>query len=302
MYIVDMHCDSLIKVGGDKGIVNAYNFSVKYPHLQFAAAFVPKRGREAKERRLELMQHFNVYLSEKERLGMIGVSSAEDVYRFEDEEARSALFSIEGGAGLFADSSELEALATAGLRVMSIAWDKNELATSAWDEVDEGLSELGRQIIKKCDTLGIIHDVSHLSDKSFYQLMEISHYPVLATHSNFRELCNSPRNLTRDMAKMVVERGGVIGLNLYPGFLKEGGRADTTDIIRHVDYALENFGDTSLGFGFDIDGVDSYPLGISTATSIHDQVVDLLLGRYSSETVEKIAGKNVMNFLKSNLV
>jgi len=301
MYIVDMHCDSLIHVGGDKGIINSYNFSAKYPHLQFAAAFVPKRGREARERRLELMQHFNVYLSEKERLGMIGVAGSEDVYKFEEEEARSCLFSVEGGAGLFADSSELEVLAMGGLRVLSLAWDKNELASSAWDENDEGLTELGRQMLKKCDSLGIINDVSHLSDKSFYELIETSRYPVLATHSNFRELCNSPRNLTRDMAKMIVERGGVIGLNLYPGFLREGGKADLSDIIRHVDYALENFGDSYLGFGFDIDGVDSYPTGIDTSASIHDQVVDLLLHNYPRETVEKIAGKNVINFLKNNL-
>lgn len=301
MYIVDMHCDSLTRVAGDTGLVGSHNFSGRYPQLQFAAAFVPKGKRTLQERKAELMQYFNVYLSEKERLGLLGVRSSEDVYRFEEDELRSTLFSVEGGAGLMPDSKELMLLASGGLAVLGMAWDTNELATSAWDKNDTGLTLLGKEMVRRCDSLGIISDVSHLSDKSFYDLMDTSGYPVLATHSNFRDICPSPRNLTRDMAKMIVARGGVIGINLYPEFLREDG-ACTEDIIRHVDYALENFGDSSIGFGFDIDGTeDRYPLGIRTDVSIHDQVIELLLGRYSVETVEKIAGKNVMNFLKSNL-
>lgn len=301
MFIIDMHCDSLSQVGGDRGLINPYNFSVKYPHLQFTAAFISAAKRPAEERRAELMQYFNVYLSEKERLGLLGVKSAEDVYAFEDNEMRSSLFSVEGGAGLFPNSPELEVLALGGLSVYGMAWETNELASSCWDKNDTGLSELGRQMVRKCDALGIISDVSHLSDKSFFDLMETSHYPVLATHSNFRELCSSPRNLTREMAKMITERGGVIGLNLYSEFLNDSGNATLDDIIRHVDFALENFGDGALGFGFDLDGVDKLPVGISLETSIHDQIIELLLSRYSYETVEKIAGKNVANFLKSNL-
>lgn len=301
MYIVDMHCDSLTCVGGDRGLINSYNFSEKNPHLQFAAAFVPAAKRTPPERRTELMQYFNIYLSEKERLGMLAVKSSEDVYRFEDDELRSSLFSIEGGAGLFPDSPELEVLRAGGLCVLGMAWETNELASSAWDKNDTGLTELGRKMVKRCDSLGIISDVSHLSDKSFYGLMEESGYPVLATHSNFREICSSQRNLTYEMAKMIVDRGGVIGLNLCPEFLKDGRDAGLDDILRHVDYALEKFGDTCLGFGFDIDGIEHYPKGIRTDMSIHDQVIELLLERYSYDTVEKIAGKNVMNFLKSNL-
>ena len=301
MYIVDMHCDSLSRVGGDKGLVNPYNFSLKYPHLQFTAAFVSRANRPLEEHRSELMQYFNVYLSERERLGLLSVKSAEDVYAFEDREMRSALFSVEGGAGLLPTSPELEVLAMSGLRVYGMAWETNELATSCWDRNDRGLTELGKDMVRKCDYLGIISDVSHLSDKSFYDLMETSSYPVLATHSNFRELCASPRNLTREMAKMIVERGGVIGLNLYPEFLNDSGSATMDDVLRHVDYALENFGENSLGFGFDIDGVSKYPTDISLEASIHDQVVEKLLSKYSYETVEKIAGKNVTGFLKNNL-
>jgi len=301
MLVLDMHCDSLLSVSGERGLVTPYNFSDERSQLQFTAAFVPNDDRDPAVRRAELMHYFNIYLYECARLGISGAKCVEDIYRFEAEGKRCALFSLEGGGGLFADSPELETLAAGGLSVIGMAWDTNELAASAWDKDDTGLSFLGKDFVRKCDSLGIISDVSHLSDKSFYELMEITPYPVLATHSNFREVAASPRNLTRDMAREIVRRGGVIGLNIYPGFLSDTGEAGLDDILRHVDYCLENFGEDALGFGFDIDGIERYPSGIRQDRSIHDQVIELLLPRYSASCVEKIAGGNVLNFLKSNL-
>ncbi len=302
MNVVDMHCDSLIAVSGERGLITPYNKSDKYPHLQFAAAFVPCAGRSQQARRAELMHYFNIYLSERERLDITSITKSDDIYRFEEQGGIASVFSVEGGAGLMPDSKELEMLAGSGLAVVGMAWDSNELATGAWDRNDTGLTFLGKDFVKRCDSLGIIGDVSHLSDRSFYDYMEISRYPVLATHSNFREICNSPRNLTKDMARAIVERGGVIGINLYPDFLREDGKPTLEDIIRQVDYALENFGEGSIGFGFDIDGTEGkYPIGISENVSIHDTVVELLLSRYSSATVEKIAGGNILNFLRDNL-
>ncbi len=302
MKIVDMHCDSLIAVNEDRGLITPYNFSAKNPQLQFAAAFVPSAGRSQQARRAELMRYFNVYLAERERLDLKEIKISDDIYKFEEETANAVLFSVEGGAGLMPDSPELEMLAASGLAVIGMAWDSNELATSAWDKNDEGLTSLGREFVKKCDNLGIIGDVSHLSDRSFYDYMQTSRYPVLATHSNFREICPSPRNLTKDMARAIVERGGVIGINLYPEFLRADGAATADDIIRHVDYALENFGENSIGFGFDIDGTDGkYPIGLSEDMSIPDAVCEILLSRYSEDVVSKIAGGNVLNFLRDNL-
>ena len=155
---------------------------------------------------------------------------------------------------------------------------------------------------KRAAELGIVMDVSHLSDKSFYDLAEVYSLPLIATHSNFRQVCDNPRNLTRDMAKIIAERGGVIGLNLYPKFLKEGGEAAIADILPHVEYCLENFGEGALGFGFDIDGVNgNYPKGLSLDFSIHEQVAELLLKHYSDSVVRRIAGENVCDFFKGIL-
>ncbi len=301
MYIADMHCDSLLAVGGDIGLVNEYNFSSKYPQLQFVAEFCPKRNREPSARRRMLVDYLNTYLCECDRLGLMRVSEGKDVFGFLSQDGSATLLSVEGGGGLFANSTELELLYGAGLRVMGLAWDDNELSASAFSASDDyGLTEEGVKMVKRCAELGIILDASHLSDRAFYDTLREYPMPILATHSNFRALCDVKRNLTLDMARHIATRGGVIGINIYPEFLKKG-TATADDILRHVEYGLENLGEDFIGFGFDIDGIDSYPVGISDKESIHEQVISLLLSHYSSSVVEKIAGLNVLEFLKNNL-
>ena len=300
MFIADMHCDSLLTVNSKKGLLSEYN-TPKSSFVQLFAAFVQKRGREAEARRRELMNLFNIYAYECDRLGINKIEGVRDLVRVTDNGEKAAIFSVEGGGGLFADSEELFTLHRAGLRVLGMAWDSNELASGAFDEVDEGLTSEGVRMAKRCAELGIAMDVSHLSDKSFYDLAEVYSLPLIATHSNFRDICKSPRNLTRDMARIIADRGGVIGLNLYPEFVKSG-EVRIEDILLHVDYCLENFGEYVLGFGFDIDGVNgNYPIGLSLDRSIHEQVVELLLKHYPEPTVRRIAGENVSDFFKGIL-
>ncbi len=302
MYICDMHCDSILRVSSSHGFIERHNFSREYPQLQFAALFVPRGNEEPRERRRRAMHLLDVYLAERERLKLVSVSDCHDLNYAIETERRATLLSLEGGAGLFADSEELTTLYRAGLRVLGVAWDSNELAASCWDNEDYGLTADGRDLVRRASEMGIILDVSHLSDRAFYELCELTPYPILATHSNFRDICSSPRNLTKDMATKIASRGGVIGLNLYPPFITENLACTGEDILRHIDYALENFGENSLGFGFDIDGTDGmYPEGFDERSSIHDRMCDMLLSRYSASVVEKIAGKNVIDFCKNNL-
>ena len=302
MYLADMHCDSLSLVSSESGLINEYNLSRENPQLQFYAAFVPKRNESCEARRKRLLRFLDIYIAELARLKLVGVSGCHDLNFAMEFDRRSALFSVEGGGGLFADSEELDTLYRCGMRVLGLCWESNELCASAWEECDTGLTEEGRDLAVKASEMGIILDLSHVSDKSAYEILEITPYPVIATHSNFREVCNSRRNLPRDLARRIASRGGVIGLNLCPDFLREGGGATVEDIIRQVDYALELFGDSHLGFGCDVDGTGgSYPIGFSERSSIHDTLTEELLRRYSASTVEKIAGANVIDFLKNNL-
>ncbi len=296
MYVVDLHCDSFLKVNAENGLISEYNTSKKYPYLQLFAAFIPFKGRSQTIRRRETKKYLDIYAYECERLGLNKIEDVRSLYYATDNALPSAMFSIEGGAGLLADSDELFTFYKAGMRVMGFAWDTNELASSSYDECDDGLTQEGIRMAKRCAELGITVDVSHLSDKSFYDVCEHYPLPIIATHSNYREICDNKRNLTLDMAKTIVSRGGVIGLNLYPDFLKsENARID--DLIPHIEFHLEHFGDSGLAFGLDIDGTDGkYPVGIDASKSIHDQVIEMLQKRYCDSTVRKIAGENAIDF------
>lgn len=299
MIIADMHADSLLTVSAENGLLNKYNHSDKFPHLQFFAHFIPKEHEDADARLKRLMNLFNIYLYECQRLGIKRISDCRDVANISS--GVHSILSVEGGGGLFATSPELDILYRGGLRVMGMVWDTNELGTSAWDAEDTGLTKAGIALAERCSELGIVLDVSHMSDKSFYQLFDHISYPIIATHSNFRAVLDSRRNLTDDMARRIAKRGGLIGLNLYPSFLS-AGKASVDDIIRHVDYGLNLVGEDVLAFGFDIDGTSGkYPIGLDESSSIHDRVLELLLSRYSEDTVEKIAGGNTVRFLSENL-
>lgn len=302
MYIADLHCDSLLTVNAERGLINGYNFSKDNPQLQLVAAFVPRGEMSAEERRRRLMHYVDVYIAETARLNTVRVEECRDLAFAQTVEQRATVLSVEGGGGLFCDSDELITLHKMGMRVLGLAWDSNELASGCWDGRDTGLTDEGRALVRRCSEMGIIMDVSHLSDLSFEQLMDTTAYPVIATHSNFREVTDSPRNLTRPQAEKLVSRGGIIGLNLYPGYLSSTGRAGAEDILRHVDYALEHFGDRALALGLDIDGFEGgYPEGFDESDSIHDRLVELLLRHYSADVVERIAGLNAIDFFKSNL-
>ena len=302
MYIADMHNDSLLTVSSECGLVSKYNLSNSHPQLQFFAAFVPSGGRPPELRRHELMKLSNVYLWETERLGLTGIKDVRELVSAVDEKKSAAMFTVEGGGGLFAESEELYTLYKMGLRVLSPVWDTNELGASCYEKDDTGLTAAGKRLCLACDALGITLDVSHLSDRGFFELFELIGSPIIATHSNFRRITDHRRNLTLDMAKMIAERGGVIGLNLYPEFLSESGVADITDIIRHIDFALENLGERALGFGFDIDGTEGrYPKGFGTDSSIHDRLREEISRRYGDDTVRSLAGENVIDFLKGAL-
>ncbi len=302
MYIADMHCDSLARVSSERGLRTRYNFSYEHPQLQFVAEFIPRRGESPEARRRKLMHLFDVYIAEQARLDLVPIHDCQDLNFAITCERSSSILAIEGGGGLFADSDELTTLYRAGLRVLGIAWDTNELATSSFDSNDNGLTPAGRELVTRASEMGIILDVSHLSDRSTEELLELTPYPVIATHSNLRSVCDVPRNLPDSIARKICARGGVMGISLYPGHLRADSEATLDDVIRHVDYALEHFGEDSLGFGFDIDGTDGkYPHPLDESESIHDRVIEMLSARYGDRITEKIAGENVINFLKANV-
>lgn len=301
MFVVDLHCDTLGNVTAERPLVNEYNTSDKHPSLQLFAAFVPRAGRSSAVRRRELLRLSDVYASECSRLDLQPVRDARELNTAFYTDSRAAMLSLEGGGGLFADSDELVTLYKMGLRVAGLVWDDNELGCSAFTECDTGLSREGVQMVSALSQLGIIVDLSHASDKTADGILTESAYPVIATHSCFREVCGNKRNLPRTVAEEIAARGGIVGLSLYPPHIS-GERAGADDFLRQVDYGLSLLGEGRLALGCDIDGTDGrYPDFVSTDRSIHDAIEELLLPRYGERVTEAIMGGNAVRFFKENL-
>ena len=311
MFVVDSHCDSLdiIEGGGACNLISPYNYSNKYGHLQFTALFCGKVYEDNRQSYERTRSYVKTFHSTVKAYGdkMIWVKNAQDLNRAVALGAHASLLSVEGGKGVMDDPKVLAELYDDGVRVYGFVWDHNSLAKSnriREGEIDTGLSESGRAIAEEGNRLGMIFDVSHMSDKSFYDLFEISKKPLIASHSNFRAVCNHSRNLTDDMARRIFESDGMVGLNFYPPFINsdlENKRVE--GLFAHINHALSLGGENHIGFGGDIDGVrGNYPTPLTEESSMHDLVIEIMLkNNYPESLVRKIAGENYINFLRKYL-
>lgn len=162
------------------------------------------------------------------------------------------LLSLEGASPLMGRVEVLRLFFRLGVRCLTLTWNhRNELADGVGvGEAAGGLTEAGKAIVAECEKLGIAVDVSHLSERSFWSLMQVANKPVFASHSNFRAVCDHPRNLTDEQAKAIAEKGGVVCLTFVPSFV--GG--DLTKFLDHYQHGIKTIGAKALGLGSDFDG------------------------------------------------
>lgn len=223
------------------------------------------------------------------------VYSADDIEQNQLEGKMSAILTIEGPAGFGYDPALLEDLYKIGFRMSTLGWnEKNPLTGSC--KTGGGLSDLGREYVKEAQRLGMIVDVSHISDEGFWDVMDITQAPIIASHSNSRAVCEHCRNLTDDMFHAICTTGGVAGINLFPDFL--GG--NTLDkACDHVFHFLEMDPDGKhVALGGDLDGIDVLPDDFS---GVQDYTVlaEKLISRGISEAlVSNIFWNNAMEVFK----
>lgn len=215
-----------------------------------------------------------------------------DIQRNCDDGVMSAVLTLEGSAGYGYDPAALEELYEKGFRIATLGWnEKNCLVGSHCS--GGGLTEKGKQFVREAQRLGIIIDVSHMSDEGFWDVMDIAQAPVIASHSNSREICSTSRNLTDPMFSAICETGGIVGINLYADFLGEVATLDTVcDHILHF-LELDRTGD-HIALGGDLDGCDKLPVDFSGIES-YPSVADRLLDRgLDAGTVNNIFWNNAM--------
>ena len=207
----------------------------------------------------------------------------------------SAILTLEGTAGIGYNPELLEDLSMIGFRVVSLGWnEKNPLTGS--NVTGGGLTDQGRAFVKEAQRLGMLVDVSHISDEGFWDIMKITEAPIIATHSNSRALCGHSRNLTDDMFKAIAETGGVAGYNMCDGFTGEDPTIDTVcdHMLRFLE--LDPTG-RSVALGGDLDGVDAMPRGFEGVQDWPKLAARLLERGVDEKTLRNIFWNNAIGVM-----
>ncbi|MBR5655113.1 MAG: membrane dipeptidase [Prevotella sp.] len=216
-----------------------------------------------------------------------------DLYEDKRKGRKSIMIAIENGLALEHDIANVKHFAQRGVVYITLCHNgDNDICDSAKGcNTHNGVSQFGEKVIAEMNDYGIMVDLSHASEKSFYDALQISRTPIVCSHSNCRALCDHPRNLTDDQLRALAARGGVAHTTLYSYFLRKDGQATIIDAIRHLEHAIDIMGIDNVGLGTDFDGDGGVP-GLADSSELINFTLHLLRRKYSEEDIRKIWGGN----------
>lgn len=354
--VVDTHTDAIyshlhgrsIEVRSDKGHVDLIRLAEGGVDVQFFALWPdPRQYKPDKMYRqtVTLLDSVTAVVSRNPDKVRLCRNPAEIEQTVADGKI-AACMGIEGGTAIENSLDKLVYFYNRGVRYLGLTWnDSNDWASSAKDETDpnwqghKGLTDFGRKVIRKMNELGMIVDLSHSGEQTFYDVLKITTKPVICSHSCVYAICPHFRNLKDDQLKALAENGGVIFINFYPGYLvkdfdriymearkrataiqdslKNAGSSEPFDraayihsqidslkpdvgtLADHIDYVVRLIGDDHVGLGSDFDGISITPNGLEDVTKMPEIAKELLRRGYSRESVEKILGGNFMRVFRS---
>lgn len=223
--------------------------------------------------------------------------SADDIDANREAGKMSAVLTIEGPAGFDFDPELLENLYQIGFRISTLGWNEQNVLTGS-NVTGGGLTDKGREYVREAQRLGMLVDVSHISDEGFWDIMNITQAPIVASHSNSRAVCGHSRNLTDDMFRAICQTGGVAGINQYADFLGENPTMDT--ICDHVFHFLElDPSGKHIALGGDLDGCEQLSQGFEGVQS-YPALADRLVARgLTEDMVRDIFWNNTMDVFRS---
>ena len=212
---------------------------------------------------------------------------------------KSIMLGIENGHALEGSLDNLRHFAQRGIVYMTLCHNgDNDICDSARGEhTHNGVSAFGREVISEMNRLGIMVDLSHAGEKSFYDALELSKTPIVCSHSSCRALCDHPRNLTDDQMRALAQKGGVMQVTLYHGFLVKDGEATLEDAMRHLEHAISVMGIDHVGLGTDFDG-DGGIRGLASSAELLNYTRELLKKKYSEADIQKLWGGNFLRVMK----
>ncbi len=312
MKIIDWHCDTLHRIYKSKEPVALYcndlHIDIKklkagHSLAQCFAIFIDmeeekKLGKGPYEVFTEMYSLYQEELA-KNASYLRPALSYEDILSNQEKNLVSSLLTVEEGAVLEGHLDRLQKLYNLGVRLITLTWNyPNEIGYPNYkaNYRQHGLTAFGHQVIEEMNRLGIIIDVSHLSDEGFYDVLKHSKTPFVASHSNARSVTNHPRNLTDDMIKALAERGGVMGINFCAAFLGNGQISKIEDILHHIRHIKKIAGIDVLALGSDFDGI-SCPLEIENFSYFNNLIETLEKNHFSSIEIEKLCYRNALRLL-----
>lgn len=305
-FLVDGHCDTITKAmdRGEQLIKNSCQLDIQrlnqfeFPVQFFAIWLEQSYYLNAFEKTLEYIKFYKSQI-QKYSTYIAETKSFEDILKNRENKKISAIVSIEGGESIENNIELLNRLHDLGVRAMSLTWNfDNQLAGGSLN--DNGMTEFGYEVVDRMESLNMIVDVSHMSQKSFWDFNSVAKRPYMASHSNSKSVCNHSRNLSDEQLKAIANRGGIVGINMYSEFLSYNKIVTIDDILKHIEHIANVAGYECICFGCDFDGIKSTPENISDIVDIYT-VIEAISQKYGYDIAEKISNRNFIRFLKENL-
>ena len=236
------------------------------------------------------------------------VRSADELAACVEGGAMAAILHFEGAEPIDTNLDALEVFYRAGLRSLGLVWSRENAFGAgvpfrfpSSPDTGPGLTDAGRELVRACNRLGIMLDLSHLNEQGFWDVAKISEAPLVATHSNVHALCPTPRNLTDRQLDAIKESDGMVGLNFAVVFLRpDGGQDPDTPIetmVEHIDYLVERVGIDRVGLGSDFDGA-TIPQAIGDVSGLPRLVEALRRSGYDDAALRKLGHENWLRVLR----
>lgn len=301
--LIDTHCDTMSELL-DKGesldknscMIDISMMEKYKSYIQFFAAFVSKKYKNPMLRAVEILDKAKQEIK-KNNINLI--LTKDDLEAVLKSGQKGAILAIEDARALCGSLSAVRFFYDYGVRAITLAWnDDNEVTDGADSQKNSGLTPFGKNVVKEMNMLNMMIDVSHITEKGFYDVLDASKKPVMASHSNCFSVCHHRRNLKDEQIKALIENGGIMCINIYPLFLTDKKECTADDVLRHIDYALSLGAEDNLGLGSDFDGIDKTPKDIKNLVQYEKLFEKMYKLGYNMELLDKITHKNVFNFMR----
>ncbi|MBA2876570.1 dipeptidase [Thermaerobacillus caldiproteolyticus] len=294
--IFDAHCDALMKLWMDRTLSfqDGKSLHVTFQSLveaktkvQCFAIYIPENVPE-EARFTAALEMIDIFFEQiiNRFPNMKFVQSKREIKALADNEI-GAMLTLEGCEAIGTNLAKLKTLLRLGVSSVGLTWNwANSVADGAWEQRGAGLTRFGKQVVTQLNEANCWVDVSHLSEKAFWDVLEMARFPI-ASHSNTYALCPHPRNLRDEQIRALIHKNGMIGITFVPYFVKkEKEKATISDVLRHLEHVCSLGGEYHVGFGSDFDGIEETVAGLENVRC-YENLVNELQKHYSETEVER---------------